>query len=142
MTVIKRHQLKFRRALIVTLALLAIVVGLCLILYNLKQNITFYLAPSEINSSIEPTKNIRLGGVIKPGSIKHNYLDREFVVGDNNAEVKVFYTGMLPSLFREGQGVIAEGKVSCSQNNCVMRATQILTKHDENYKPPMPEVGN
>lgn len=106
-----------------------------LILYALGQNINLYFVPEEIALGKAPVnKLIRVGGVVKTGTVKRGEnLDIEFVITDFSHDIFVKYSGMLPDLFREGQGVVALGKLD-KQNKFI--AQEILAKHDENYMPP------
>jgi cytochrome c-type biogenesis protein CcmE len=107
-----------------------------LILYALKQNIHLFLTPSQLTPKTWTTTHpFRLGGMVKQGSLVHDPtgLATTFTVTDFKQEIRVHYTGILPDLFREGQGVIAEGHLSPSHE---LIASQVLAKHDENYQPP------
>jgi len=106
-----------------------------LILYALKQNINVFLTPQELVERRLPSDyHFRLGGMVKPETVFHEKtgLGVRFIVTDLKHEVTVHYTGVLPDLFREGKGVIAEGHLN---QNGVFIASQILAKHDENYMP-------
>ena len=110
----------------------ALAVGL--MLYALNQGINVFFTPTEIAEGIVPQgQNIRIGGMVKEGSLLKDGLEGttiEFITTDYNADVPVAYTGVLPDLFREGQGVVAEGYVDADG---IFQARQILAKHDENY---------
>lgn len=115
------------------LSMLTIASGVYLILYSLENNITFFYPPSQLNDAVDMSSDIMVGGFVKSNSIDRvsiNYI--KFVLTDNISDIKVSYQGLLPSLFRENQGVVAKGKL---QNN-IFVASELLTKHDENYKPP------
>ena len=115
-------------------------IGIGLILYSLRSNINVYMNPSEFNQmSSDPAGNeIQLGGMVMPGSFKRiDGLHVFFDVADYDGKASVYYSGILPALFREGQGVIAIGRRIGPGK---MEATQILAKHDENYKPPTKRV--
>lgn len=118
----------------------AAVVGL--VLYSLSQNINLFYTPHEIIGGKEDTglkpvvgQRLRIGGMVKEGSVVKNNqnLAVSFVVFDNTHEVTVTYEGLLPDLFREGQGIVANGVLA--QDNIVV-ATEVLAKHDENYIAP------
>jgi len=98
------------------------------------ENLVFFYSPSDLkNQTLEAEKMIRIGGLIETGSIIRSKDDRiSFVVSDGKESLKVHYQGLLPNLFREGQGAIAEGNL-ISQGE--FNAIRILTKHDENYMP-------
>ena len=103
------------------------------ILIVLQDNILFFYTPSElIEKNIDKSKKIRLGGLVKENSIKRNNIEINFTITDFKKEIKVSYEGILPDLFREGQGVIVKGYLK--EN--IFEATEVLAKHDENYMPP------
>src|SRR3990167_2743786 len=117
--------------------LIAIGVGLAvsLILYALKQNINVFLTPTEVKTSQAAAHyQFRLGGMVKPGSVKRDaqQLRVNFVVTDGVTDIPVIYTGILPDLFREGKGIIAEGILTAQG---AFKAQLVLAKHDENYMP-------
>ncbi len=105
-----------------------------LALYALRGNIELFLTPSELaKDHVEPGTRLRIGGLVEKGSLKREAGNRiSFAVTDNIRDVKVTYVGLLPDLFREGQGIIAEGVLK-SQD--VFVADQVLAKHDERYVP-------
>ena len=110
---------------------LALAVGL--ILTALRDQIVFFYSPSEIaEGEIAPGTPIRLGGLVLEESWQQDGQDNVFVVHDGASEMTALYTGILPDLFREGQGVVAEGSVIADVS---FLATNILAKHDENYMP-------
>ena len=104
--------------------------ALTLVLDALRDNIVFFYSPSEIEK-VTPGKAIRLGGLVKEGSVTINGLYSIFTVTDGGAEIEIRYANALPSLFREGQGVVAEGRLE----NGVLVASNVLAKHDETYMP-------
>ncbi|MGH6818100.1 MAG: cytochrome c maturation protein CcmE [Methylovirgula sp.] len=124
-----------RRRKRLALILSALVVGgsgLGLVLYSLRDNIVFFYGPSEVYAKdLAPGTRLRIGGLVKPGSITRDGLRVHFDVTDGRHEIPVTYNGPLPDLFREGQGVVAEGVLSASG----MTASTILAKHDERYMP-------
>ena len=102
------------------------------VLDALSQNINPYVTPSEVTSRATSIKKIiKVGGLVKIGSIHNDGLDTNFVITDYKAEFNVRFSGILPGLFREGKGVIIEGYL----NGNDFLATNVLAKHDENYKP-------
>ena len=115
-------------AILAIAALLAIAVTL--VLGALRENIVFFYTPSEIPAESEG-RAIRLGGLVKDGSVEIDGLKSRFVVTDGKADLAVSFDGALPSLFREGQGVVAEGRLS----NGLLTASNVLAKHDETYMP-------
>ena len=125
-----------KRLMAVILILLGVGIASALILTAFKENILFYKSPSEIMSGDYPkARNFRVGGMVKKGSIvkSSTSLDVEFLVTDYAKDIKVKYTGLLPDLFRDDQGMIAIGQLD---NDGVFQAEEILAKHDENYMPP------
>src|SRR5690242_9004390 len=118
---------------------ISLVVGISLasglVLYALKQNINLFYSPSQLeNENISDQKNIRIGGmVVKNSVVRHKDMKVEFVITDFHSQVKIHYKGILPDLFKEGQGVVAQGKLG---KNGEFTANQILVKHDEKYMPP------
>ena len=108
--------------------LLAVAVGL--VLGALRENIVFFYTPSELPDQIE-NRMVRLGGLVKQGSVSIDGMSSTFTVTDGKAEMPVVFDGALPSLFREGQGVVAEGRVTEGR----LAATNVLAKHDETYMP-------
>ncbi len=112
----------------------AIAVGFALQAFN--QNLMFFYAPSEVLAGEAPQNHtFRLGGLVTTGSVKRleNGLTTEFEVTDNVKSVKIQYTGILPDLFREGQGIVAHGSL---RDDGIFVADEVLAKHDENYMPP------
>jgi len=123
------------RRLALIAAALAIVGGAAgLALYALSDSIVFYYSPSEVvEKALTPGARLRLGGLVKSGSIVKSAGEKvAFVVTDGAHELKVSYSGLLPDLFRDGQGVVAEGVMAAPDQ---MRADTILAKHDERYMP-------
>ena len=108
--------------------LLAVAVGL--VLGALREHIVFFYTPSELPDQIE-NRMVRLGGLVKQGSVSIDGMSSTFTVTDGKAEMPVVFDGALPSLFREGQGVVAEGRVTEGR----LAATNVLAKHDETYMP-------
>jgi cytochrome c-type biogenesis protein CcmE len=118
--------------ILVSLTLVAAAAGL--ILYAISDTIVFFFTPSEIaEKNITPGTRIRLGGLVEQGSLlKSNGSEVSFTVTDGTGTMKVRYNGQLPDLFREGQGVVAEG---AQGTDGVFVADTVLAKHDENYMP-------
>jgi len=115
-----------------SLAVLAVAVGL--VLYALNDSIVFFHSPTElVEKNIAPGTRLRIGGLVAPGTVaKAENLAVRFEVTDGNKAIAVVYTGILPDLFREGQGVIAEGALD---RFGVFKADTVLAKHDERYMP-------
>lgn len=125
---------KGRRLLLIGSGLSVLALAAGLVLFALRDTIVFFQSPSEISqNAVAPGTRIRLGGLVKPGSIERpGGQTVRFAVTDGNAEIAVTYTGLLPDLFREGQGVVAEGVV---QGGGAFKADSVLAKHDEKYMP-------
>ena len=105
-----------------------------LVLTALNDNLVFFYSPSQVSAKhVPPERRFRLGGLVEAGSVKKNGQEVRFTVTDLQKTVPVVYRGLLPDLFREGQGVIAEGTLSADG---VFTARDVLAKHDENYMPP------
>ena len=116
------------------LATIASLLGIAamLVLGALRDNIVFFYTPSEINQSDRQSgRQLRLGGLVKDGSVEIDGMQSVFIVTDGSADIIVRYNNALPSLFREGQGVVAEGQIE----NGIFMAQNVLAKHDENYMP-------
>ena len=124
-----RHK---RLALIVSgLAAIAIAAGL--ILNAFQSNLVFFYTPTQVADDEAPVgRNFRIGGLVEEGSVKREGVNVRFMVTDTAKSIPVVYSGILPDLFREGQGVVAQGRLESGQ----FRADQVLAKHDENYMPP------
>ena len=106
-----------------------------LVLNALDSNLSYFFSPTEVAQNKTPENHVfRLGGLVETGSLRRGEeLTVRFVVTDNANRVNVEYTGILPDLFQEGQGVIAQGRMG---NSGVFVADEVLAKHDENYMPP------
>lgn len=126
---------KQRRGILIgtSLAVLAVAVGL--VLMAMRDSIVFFYTPSDVEAKeITPGQRFRLGGLVEAGSVVRGQgTTVRFVVTDMSKTLPVTYTGVLPDLFREEQGVVAEGKL---ESDGVFHADQVLAKHDENYMPP------
>ncbi|MGC2411063.1 MAG: cytochrome c maturation protein CcmE [Methyloceanibacter sp.] len=126
---------KQRRAVLIgtCLAVLALAVGI--VLAALRDSIVFFYSPSEVTEKHLGTgQRFRLGGLVEDGSLKRGEGTAvRFVITDKRATLPVTYTGVLPDLFREGQGVVAEGMI---ETDGVFHADSVLAKHDETYMPP------
>ena len=123
------------RILFLILSLISAAIVFFLILKSLEDNIVYFLSPTEIHNkpNISFEKNIRIGGLVKENSIKKNNEFLIFIVTDQRNEIIVSYKGLVPNLFAEGKGVVAEGKL---RDKKYFIANKILAKHDENYMPP------
>jgi cytochrome c-type biogenesis protein CcmE len=125
-----------RRGLAIAAGLATLGVAAMLVLNAFQSNLVFFFSPSQIAANEAPRdRSFRIGGLVEEGSLKRDgqSLTVNFVVTDMAQRVPVSYTGMLPDLFKEGKGVVAQGKLG---NDGVFRAEQVLAKHDENYMPP------
>jgi cytochrome c-type biogenesis protein CcmE len=126
---------KQRRATFIGLGVGILGVAVLLVLYALRDTIVFFHTPTEVEAKQIPAgKRIRLGGLVAEGSLKRGEgLTVSFAVTDTVKTIPVSYTGILPDLFREGQGVVTEGKLDLAGR---FLADSVLAKHDENYMPP------
>ena len=114
------------------LSIIAVAVALVLTAFN--QNLVFFFTPSQITSKEAPVgRTFRLGGMVEAGSVKRDGVNVSFRVTDTAQIVPVTYAGILPDLFKEGKGVVAQGTLG---EDGVFRAKEVLAKHDENYMPP------
>ena len=118
----------------VLIALAALFVASGLILYALDDNLVYFYSPTDVQEKhIAPDTRIRIGGLVEEGSVVRKGNDVSFRVTDLSNSVPVRFTGALPDLFREGQGVVTEGKLTADG---VFIASEVLAKHDEKYMPP------
>lgn len=125
-----RHK---RLALIVG-GLAALGVAAALILSAFQENLVFFFSPSDVVAQKAPRdRAFRVGGLVEEGSVKREGVMVSFMVTDTAQKIPVVYQGILPDLFREGKGVVAQGKLGADG---VFRASEVLAKHDENYMPP------
>ncbi|MAH54532.1 MAG: cytochrome c maturation protein CcmE [Pelagibacteraceae bacterium] len=124
-----------KRAILLTLLLLLSAVTIFLIFKSLEENIVYFFTPSEIynKQNISFNKTIRVGGLVKENSISKEQNSVKFIITDFKNEIIVSYSGLIPNLFSEGKGVIAEGEL---KDKKYFIAEKILAKHDENYMPP------
>jgi cytochrome c-type biogenesis protein CcmE len=126
---------KRRRLMFVIALLVAVGGGTALVLTALKDNVLYFYSPSDVFAKhVAPGHSFRIGGLVEPDSLKHGKgADIRFVVTDGKAKVPVEFNGILPALFREGQGVVALGALD---GTGTFDATEVLAKHDEKYMPP------
>ncbi len=124
-----------KRAIFLAFILLLSVVTIFLIFKSLEENIVYFFTPSEIynKQNISLNKTIRVGGLVKENSISKEQNSIRFIITDFKKEIIVSYSGLIPNLFSEGKGVIAEGEL---KDKKYFIAEKILAKHDENYMPP------
>ena len=136
MTVKPKHQ----RLALIAIAAVAVLAAVLLAMLGLKDRAAYFYTPAEIAAGkAETGQPIRLGGMVEKGSIEHlpDGVTIRFRVGDGKSDVPVVFRGIVPDLFREGSGAVAEGRMS---NDGTFVADNILAKHDERYMPP--ELGN
>ena len=127
----KKVKLRF---IFLALILVSVILTVFLILQSLKENVVYFQSPTEIKSLSEfSKKKIRIGGMVKEKSIIINANEVNFIITDFKNEINVVYSGVIPNLFAEGKGVVAEGFL---KDKNYFTATKILAKHDENYMPP------
>lgn len=125
---------KHQRLILVLISLALISSALWIILSNLKSNIVFFYSPSELTEEIKSeNKIIRIGGLVAENSVKKMNNKHFFAITDLNSSINIEYSGILPPMFRENQGMVAKGKFNENQS---FIADNLLTKHDENYMPP------
>ncbi|MDA9653433.1 cytochrome c maturation protein CcmE [Candidatus Pelagibacter sp.] len=127
----KKVKLRFS---FITLILLTLILSVFLILKSLEENVIYFKSPSDIQLLSETkNKKIRVGGMVKNDSIKISSNQVNFIITDFKNQINVTYSGLIPNLFSEGKGVVAEGYL---KDRNYFEATKILAKHDENYMPP------
>ena len=127
---------RHKRLVVIAGGLAALAVAAALVLNAFRSNLVFFFSPSQIAAGEAPQdRAFRVGGMVEAGSVKRQAdgVTVQFVVTDTAKSVPVVYKGILPDLFREGKGVVAEGRLG---TDGVFRAEQVLAKHDENYMPP------
>jgi cytochrome c-type biogenesis protein CcmE len=127
---------RHRRLAAVAAGLAALAVATALVLNAFRSNLVFFFSPSQVAAKEAPLdRTFRIGGMVETGSLKRlpDGLTVTFVVTDTVKSVPVTYNGILPDLFREGKGVVAQGRLG---PDGVFRASEVLAKHDENYMPP------
>ena len=125
---------RHKRATIIVGGLIALGLAAFLVLNAFQSNLVFFFTPTQVAAGEVPqNRTFRIGGMVKEGAVKRTDLTVDFVVTDTVKEVRVAYTGILPDLFREGKGVVAQGKLGLDGR---MIASEVLAKHDENYMPP------
>lgn len=128
-----------RRKLLVIVVLFGVSLATVLALSAFQQNLLYFYSPTQIKAGEAPKdRPFRVGGLVVKGSVKRsnehdNKLDVKFVVTDNHYSIPISYSGILPDLFREGQGIVAMGKMNSSG---LFVASEVLAKHDEKYMPP------
>lgn len=127
---------RHKKLAIITAGVAALGVASVLVLNAFQSNLVFFFSPSQIAAKEAPIgKSFRIGGLVEEGSVKREDSSTtvRFAVTDTAKTIPVVYTGILPDLFREGKGVVAQGKISADG---IFMADEVLAKHDENYMPP------
>ncbi len=125
-----------KRAVYIVLAIAAVGLAVGLVLNALKDNVSLYFTPTQVyNKEAPQDRSFRIGGLVEEGSIRREKdgLTVHFMITDLHQKLPVVYKGILPDLFKEGKGVVAQGKMEADG---VMHASEVLAKHDENYMPP------
>ena len=128
-----------KRALMIVGGLAALSIAAALVLSAFRQNLVFFFTPTQVAAKEAPQgRTFRLGGMVVPGSVQRQSdgVTVRFVVTDTAMNVPVLYRGVLPDLFREGKGVVTQGRLG---DDGVFQASEVLAKHDENYSPPEAE---
>ncbi len=127
---------RHRKLLVISLAVVGLGIAVTLILNAFQSNLVFFFSPTEVSQGKAPVERaFRIGGLVEEGSVRRegDGLTTRFAVTDTAMSIPVVYTGVLPDLFKEGKGVVAEGRLGADG---LFTATQVLAKHDENYMPP------
>ncbi|WP_339845943.1 cytochrome c maturation protein CcmE [uncultured Halopseudomonas sp.] len=130
------HPQRRKRLILIVLVVLGVGIAVGLALSALQQNINLFYTPSQIANGEAPTDaRIRAGGMVVEGSVKRSSesLETQFAVSDGGKQIIIAYDGILPDLFREGQGIVALGRLN---ENRMLIADEVLAKHDEEYMPP------
>ncbi|MDD4930311.1 MAG: cytochrome c maturation protein CcmE [Gallionella sp.] len=125
-----------KRAVYIVVAVIAVGLAVGLVLNALKDNVSLYFTPTDVHEKKAPQdRSFRIGGLVQEGSIKRegDGLTVHFMITDLHQSLPVIYKGILPDLFKEGKGVVAQGKMEADG---LMHASEVLAKHDENYMPP------
>ena len=123
------------RIFFLLLSMISVAIIIFVILRSLEENVVYFFSPTEIynKQNISLNKKIRVGGLVKMNSIRKSNASINFIITDLKKEIVVSYKGLVPNLFLEGKGVVAEGKL---KDKKYLVADKILAKHDENYMPP------
>ncbi|HSJ79637.1 MAG TPA: cytochrome c maturation protein CcmE [Thiobacillus sp.] len=127
---------RHKKLTLIVLVVAALGIAVALVLNAFNSNLVFFFSPTQVaNGEAPTTRAFRIGGLVEEGSIRREAdgLTTRFVVTDTAKTMPVTYTGILPDLFKEGKGVVAEGRLG---TDGLFAATQVLAKHDENYMPP------
>ncbi len=130
------HPVRKRRLILVSLLIVGVSIAVGLMLMALGENLNVFYTPTQVHAGEVPSGHtFRVGGIVEEGSVVHDpdSLAVTFIVTDTANTTTIKYDGILPDLFREGQGILAEGKLD---ENGIFIATRVLAKHDEKYMPP------
>ena len=126
-------KVRHKRMAIAAGVLCAVGAAAALVMNAFQSNLVFFYSPTQVDAKEAPTgRTFRLGGLVEAGSVKRDGVAVSFVVTDTAKSVPVVYQGILPDLFKEGKGVVAQGQMKGN----VFEAREVLAKHDENYMPP------
>jgi cytochrome c-type biogenesis protein CcmE len=125
---------RHKRLVLIAASLAVLGIATALILSAFRENLVFFFSPSDVAANKAPVERpFRIGGMVETGSVKRDGVTVSFKVTDTAHTIPVVYQGILPDLFREGKGVVAQGRLGADG---VFRASEVLAKHDENYMPP------
>lgn len=125
---------KRKRLYLVLSGMAGLAIAVALVLSAFQDNLVFFYSPSDVvQKQVPPERRFRIGGLVETGSVKKQGTRTEFAVTDTAHTIKVVHNGILPDLFREGQGVVAEGQLDRAG---IFQAREVLAKHDEKYMPP------
>ena len=125
---------RHKRFLVIAAGLGVLALAAMFVLNAFRSNLVFFFTPTQVANGEAPhNQTLRIGGMVKDGSLLRDGTHIAFVVTDTDKEVRVTYQGMLPDLFKEGRGVVAQGRINARGE---FEASEVLAKHDENYMPP------
>ena len=125
---------RHKRIAAIALGVVALGIATALLLMAFEKNLVFFFTPSQVAANEAPQgKTFRIGGMVVEGSVKRLGVDVHFTVTDTAKNIPVVYSGALPDLFREGKGVVTQGRLGADGT---FQASEVLAKHDENYMPP------
>jgi cytochrome c-type biogenesis protein CcmE len=125
---------RMKRLALIVGGVASLAAATALVLDALNSNVAFFFSPTQVSAGEAPRERpFRVGGLVKPGSVRRDRMTVEFVITDTARDVPVHYTGILPDLFKEGKGAVAQGRLSAGGE---FIASEVLAKHDENYMPP------
>ncbi len=130
---------RHRRFAIILGAMVTLGIAAALVLNALRSNLAFFYTPTQVVAGEAPRERaFRVGGLVKPGSLRRDSLTASFIITDTSRDVTVRYTGILPDLFKEGRGAVAQGRLGDRGDTFI--ASEVLAKHDENYMPPEAKI--